>query len=108
MQRVRAILTQINIYPHTRPNRCPYCGCGILHRHGEVGKRVKDIYVSEVIAMRYLCVGCGRSFTRYPRMLDRNGCSVSLRALMSLIWALGLSHRSWDAYGYGARSQERA
>ena len=94
MPRVRAILPRVNIYPHTRPSRCPRCGGGMLHRHGEVQKRVKDIYVDEVAAMRYRCVGCGRSFTHYPQGVDRNGCSVRLRALMSLMWALGLSHRS--------------
>lgn len=50
--------------------------------------------MSKVAAMRYLCVGCGRAFTHYPRGVDRNGRSVRLRALMSLMWALGLSHRS--------------
>ena len=45
MQRVCAILPQVNIYPHTRPSQCPYCGGGILPRYCEVRKRVKDIYV---------------------------------------------------------------
>lgn len=44
--------------------------------------------------MRYRRVGCGRTFTRYPQGVDRNGHSVRLRALMSLMWAPGLSHRS--------------
>ena len=83
----------------------PYCACaptwqnnpqrprggGILHRHGEVSKRVKDINEDEVTAIRYLCIGCGRAFTHYPQDVDRNGRSVRLRALM---WALGLSHMS--------------
>lgn len=37
--------------------------------------------------MRYLCVGCKRTFTRYPQDVDRNGRSVRLRALMPLMWA---------------------
>ena len=53
MPRVRAILTQVNIYLNTRPNRCSYCNCGILHRHSEAQKRIKDIYNSEVAVMRY-------------------------------------------------------
>ena len=91
MQSARAILQRINAYPCARPSRCPFCGCGILHRHGEVRKRVKDIYVPEVVAMRYRCVGCKRTFTRYPQGVDRNGRSVRLRALM---WAFGLARRS--------------
>ena len=94
MPRVCAILPQVDTYPRIRPSQCPYCGGGILHRHGEVSKSVKDIYVAEVAAMRYFCVGCGRAFTHYPQGVDRNGCSVRLRALMSLMWALGLSRRS--------------
>ena len=94
MPRVRATLLQVNTCPRSCPSQCPYCGCGILHKHGEVSKRVKDIYVDEVAAMRYRCVGYKRSFTRYPQGVDRNGCSVRIRALMSLMWALGLSYRS--------------
>ena len=94
MPRVRANLPRVNTCPRTRPSQCPRCDGGVLHRHGEVDKRVKDIYVSEVVAIRYRCADCGRSFTHYPQGVDRNGCSVRLRALMSLMWALGLSHRS--------------
>ena len=82
MPRVRAILPQANTYPTTRPSRCSYCGCGILDRHGEVSKRVEDIHVSEVAAMRYLCVGCKRTFTHYPQGVDRNGCSVRMMSLI--------------------------
>ena len=41
---MRAILPQVNTYPSARPNRCPRFGCGTLHRHGEINKRVKDIH----------------------------------------------------------------
>ena len=94
MPRVRAILPQVNTCPRARPSQCPYCGFGILHRHGEVQKRVKSIYMDEVTAMRYRCVGCKRAFTRYLRGVDRIEQNINLRALMSLMWALGLSHRS--------------
>ncbi len=46
MPRVCAILPQVSACPRSRPSQCPYCECGKLHRHGEVSKRVKDIYVS--------------------------------------------------------------
>ena len=42
MERVRAILPQANIYSHIRTSRCSRGG-GILHRHGEIGKRVMDM-----------------------------------------------------------------
>ena len=50
--------------------------------------------MDEVTAMRYLCVDRGRAFTHYSQGVDRNGCNVRMRALMSLTWALGLSQRS--------------
>ena len=80
--------------PQRAPSQCSYCGGGILHKHGEVQKPVKDIYVIVVAAIRYRCVGYGRAFTHYPPVVDRIGRSARLRGLMSLMWALGLSHRS--------------
>ena len=56
----------------------------------------------EVVAMRYRCVGCGRAFTHYPQGVDHGGHSVRLKALMSLMWALGLSHRSVECALNGA------
>ena len=44
--------------------------------------------------MRYRCVGCKRALTQYPQGVDRDGCGVRLRALMSLMWPLGMSHRA--------------
>ena len=80
MQIVRAILPQVNAYSHTRrPSKCPRCGCGILHKHGEVSKRVKDIYVEEIANSRNLCIGCGRAFTHYPAGVDRNGCARRIK-----------------------------
>ena len=92
MPRVCAILPQVSAYPRVRPSRCQYCGCGILyiHTHGEVPKRVKDIYALEVMAMRYRRVGRGRAFARYPQDVDRSEHSIRLRAPM---WALGLSRK---------------
>lgn len=97
MQRVCAILPQVSAYPHIRSSRCSRCNGGILHRHGEVSKRVKDIYVPEVVALRYLCVDYKRIFTRYPQGVDDSGRSVRLRALMSLImYALRMRVRTWQ------------
>ena len=61
------------LYAAHYPRQCPYCEGGILHRHGEVSKCFKDIPMSDVIAMHYRCVGCGRSFTHYPQGVDHNG-----------------------------------
>ena len=68
MERLRAIPQRVIACARARPSPCPYCGGGILHRHGEVSKRVNDIYVNEVTTMRYLCVGCNRAFKRLTAM----------------------------------------
>ena len=83
-----------NATPHTRLANARIADAAYSTDTAKVSKRVKAIHVSEVTAMRYLCVGCKRIFTHYPQGVDRNGCSVRMGALMSLTWALGLSHRS--------------
>ena len=52
MPRVRFTLPQVKDYPDTRPQGCPHCGSVFLHRHGEVTKPIRDLYVSEVNALR--------------------------------------------------------
>ncbi len=94
MTRVRFTLPQVKEYPDTRPSSCPHCEGVILHRHGLVEKTIKDLYVSRVTAIRYLCVECGRTFRHYPDGVDGHVQSKRLRGLASLSWALGLSHRS--------------
>lgn len=49
---------------------------------------------AQAAGKRRRCVGYKRTFTRYPQGVDRSGHSVRLSALMPLMWALGLSHRS--------------
>ena len=61
MQRVRATLPQVSACPGAHPRQCLYCKCDILHKHGEVRKRVKDIYVLEDTVIRYRGVGCKRA-----------------------------------------------
>ena len=45
MPRVRFTLPQVKDYPDTRPQGCPHCGSVFLHRHGEVTKPIRDLYV---------------------------------------------------------------
>ena len=94
MPRVRFILPQVKLYPDTRPAACTYCGSVYLNRHGEVTKRINDLYISEVTALRYRCCDCGRTFRHYPEGVDRHDQSHRLRGLAALSWALGLSLRS--------------
>ena len=94
MTRVRFTLPQVKLHPDTRPPACPHCGSILLHRHGAVAKPIKDLYVSEVVALRYRCTDCGRTFRHYPEGVDQHDQSLRLRGLAALSWALGLSLRS--------------
>ena len=94
MTRVRFTLPQVKDYPHTRPSACPHCGSIFLHRHGAVAKPIKDLYLSEVVVLRYRCTDCGRTFRHYPQGVDQHDQSLRLRGLAALSWALGLSLRS--------------
>ena len=94
MSRVRFTLPKVKSVPTTRPSKCPYCGGGIVNRHGKAQKRVRDLYVTEAIAHRYRCRDCLRTFRHYPEGVDRHDQSRRLRGLAALSWALGLSLRS--------------
>ena len=94
MTRVRFTLPQVKLHPDTRPPACPHCGSILLHRHGAVAKPIKDLYLSEVVVLRYRCADCGRTFRHYPEGVDQHDQSLRLRGLAALSWALGLSLRS--------------
>ena len=94
MPRVRFTFPQVKDYPRTRPSACPHCGSILLHRHGAVAKPIKDLYLSEVVVLRYRCTDCGRTFRHYPEGVDQHDQSLRLRGLAALSWAPGLSLRS--------------
>ena len=90
MQRVRANLPQVNTYPRARPSNAHTADAAHSTNTAKVKRRVKDIYMDEVTAMRYRCVGCESTFTRYSQGVDCNGCSVRLIALMSADVVVGV------------------
>lgn len=94
MPRVRFTLPEVKPVADCRPDNCPYCPGGVLQRHGRVQKPLKDLYLSQVALYRYWCAQCGRTFRHYPQGVDRHDQSQRLRALVALLWGLGLSHQS--------------
>ena len=84
----------VKIFPDTRQAACTYCGSVYLNRHGPVTKRINDLYVSEVMVLRYRCRDCGGTFRHYPQGVDGHDQCHRLRGLAALSWALGLSLRS--------------
>lgn len=94
MTRIRFILPQVKTMPEGRPSSCPYCQGSILQRHGLLQKPIKDLYLDQVSLLRYWCSDCGHTFRHYPQGVDGHDQSQRLRALVALLWALGLSLQS--------------
>lgn len=94
MPRIRFTLPQVKTLPEGRPTHCTYCQGSLLQRHGMSTKPIKDLYLDQVSLLRYRCTDCGRTFRHYPQGVDHHDQSQRLRALVALLWALGLSHQS--------------
>jgi transposase-like protein len=84
-------IPSVNQTPTHRPRACAYCGQPILHCHGTVSKPIKDHRLSEVIAHRYKCLSCGRTFRHYPQGVTNKTQSRHTVVLAALMYGLGLS-----------------
>ncbi len=73
---------------------CPYAGCGGSHvQHWQaVPKPVRDTQVHEVVAHRYRCVRCGRTFRVYPRGVGHDQTSARLKDVAVMFSVLGMSY----------------
>ena len=105
MPRVRFTLPEVKQKPDARPSSCPRCGGVVFHKHGQVEKEIKDLYISRVTVFRYRCVDCGGTFRRYPEGMDRHTQSKRLGALAalsgyksvsSMLNGLGLTQWVWS------------
>ena len=73
---------------------CPYEGCGGRHfeHHQAVKKAVRDTEYDVVVAQRYRCLRCGRTFRLYPRGVSQAHTSQRVKGLAVLLYLLGLSY----------------
>ncbi len=84
--------------PDTRvapPAACPHAGCAgrrfrLLQR---VAKPVRDATPRTVVARRYACRACGRTFRVYPAGIDRGNVAVSVKRFAAALRLAGLSLR---------------
>ena len=79
-------------YPE--PSGCPDPACGSPHVQFRqaVRKPVRDTQFTAVIAHRYQCVRCGRTFRVYPIGVSHNQTSARLKGLAVLYYVLGMSY----------------
>lgn len=73
---------------------CPYAGCGGRHlQHWQaVAKPLRDTQLHEVVAQRYRCLRCGRTFRRYPLGVSHNQTSARLKGVAVMFYVLGMSY----------------
>jgi transposase-like protein len=89
--KISLTIPSVNQAPADRPGACLYCGRPILNRHGTVSKPIKDHRLSRVIAHRYKCLSCKRTFRHYPAGITKKDQSQRLVVLAALMYGLGLS-----------------
>jgi transposase-like protein len=89
--KISLTIPSVNQAPSHRPTACLYCGRPILHRHGAVSKPIKDHRLCQVIAHRYKCLSCKRTFRHYPSGITRQTQSRRTVVLAALMYGLGLS-----------------
>jgi transposase-like protein len=83
---------QPEVYPAV--TRCPSPGCGSPHvQHWQaVPKPLRDTQVQEVVAQRYRCVRCGRTFRVYPHGVSHDQTSARLKGVAVMFYVLGMSY----------------
>jgi transposase-like protein len=92
--RLSLILPPVEPEVYPALERCPYPGCGGRHfQHWQsVAKPLRDTQLSEVVALRYRCVRCGRTFRRYPRGVSHGQTSARLKGVAVMFYVLGMSY----------------
>lgn len=89
--KISLTIPSVNQAPAHRARACVYCGGSILHRHATVSKPLKDHRLCEVIAHRYKCLSCKRTFRHYPQGVTNKTQSRRTVVLATLMYGLGLS-----------------
>jgi hypothetical protein len=92
--RLRLILPQVEPTVRSLPVSCPYEGCEGIHfrHHQEVAKALRDTVYPEVMAHRYQCLRCKRTFRVYPAGVTKAQTSQRVQGLAVLLYLLGLSY----------------
>lgn len=83
---------QPDVYP--APAGCPDVGCGSRHVQFRqaVKKPLRDTRLSEVVAHRYQCPRCGRTFRVYPVGVSHDQASARWKGMAVLFYVLGMSY----------------
>jgi transposase-like protein len=92
--RLKLILPIVEPEQYTQPKHCsdPKCKGNRFIPWQEVQKHVRDTEYEEVVAQRYKCLRCGKTFRVYPRGVLKGQLSQRLKGMGVLLYVLGLSY----------------
>ena len=92
--RLSLILPAVQPQAYAAVEICPYADCGGRHfQHWQaVPKPLRDTQLHEVIALRYRCVRCGRTFRVYPAGVSHDQTSARLKGVAVMFYVLGMSY----------------
>ena len=92
--RLQMLLPKVEPATFTLPTTCPRPGCPGTHfqERQEVNKAVRDMVHQQVVARRYACLRCGRTFRVYPLGVTRAQVSLRVKGLAVMFYLLGLSY----------------
>lgn len=92
--RLNLILPQIKPTEYEKPKRCANAECkgNRFHPIQEVKKSIRDTKYEEVIARRYQCKQCGRTFRVYPTGVSAKQISKRVNGIATMLYMLGLSY----------------
>ena len=83
---------QPEVYPEPRGCPSPDCGSQHVQFRQAVRKPVRDTQLTEVVAQRYQCPRCGRTFRVYPLGVSHNQTSARLKGVAVMFYVLGMSY----------------
>lgn len=91
--RLKLILPVVDAETYDRPETCPYeCGGKEFHLRQEVRKQVCDTTQKAVMARRYECKSCRRTFRVYPHGINQRQFSQRAIGIAVMLYLLGLSY----------------
>jgi len=92
--RLKLLLPKVEPQVYQELKICPYPDCQGRHFHlwQSVTKPLRDTLLDEVMARRYDCLRCGRTFRVYPMGVCADQTSRRLKGLAVLLYLLGLSY----------------
>jgi len=90
--RLQRLLPKVEPATFTLPRACPRPDCSGAHfrERQAVYKGVRDTEYQQVVARRYECLCCHRTFRVYPRGVTKAQVSLRVKGLAVMFYLLGL------------------